>query len=228
MNVVYTNIRRADRAVVDGLAAFGVATVHEAQGRTGLLAPRMRPIYRGARIAGSAVTVSVAPCDNWMIHVAVEQCRDGDILVVAPTSPPTPATSASCWRARCWRAACAGSSSTRACATCATSTAMRFPVWSKRGLRAGHGQGDARQRQRPGRLRGRCDRTRRRRRRRRRRRLRRAAPRAPQRVLKPCADARGEGSEGPRAPQGGRARPRHLRHAREARRAAASSIADAA
>lgn len=86
MPIVVTDIARPDPQAVVALARHGVATVHEAQGRTGLMAPRIRPIWRGARIAGSAVTVTVAPGDNWMIHVAAEQCQPGDIMVVSPIS----------------------------------------------------------------------------------------------------------------------------------------------
>jgi len=86
MNTVVTDIRRPPTHATRQLGKSGVATVHEAQGRHGLLAPAIRPIFPGSRIAGPAVTVSVAPCDNWMIHVAVEQCQAGDIVVVAPTS----------------------------------------------------------------------------------------------------------------------------------------------
>ncbi|MDE0733718.1 MAG: 4-carboxy-4-hydroxy-2-oxoadipate aldolase/oxaloacetate decarboxylase [Gammaproteobacteria bacterium] len=87
MPLVVTKIDRSAQQFADTLANYGVATVYEAQGRKGLLDAKLRPIYRPASIAGTAITCEVAPGDNWMIHVAVEQCQAGDVLVVSPTSP---------------------------------------------------------------------------------------------------------------------------------------------
>ena len=87
MAIVVRNTQRTDPALVDALGELGVATIHEAQGRVGLLASHLRPIYRPVRVAGTALTCEVAPGDNWSIHVAVEMPQPGDLLVVTPTSP---------------------------------------------------------------------------------------------------------------------------------------------
>jgi 4-hydroxy-4-methyl-2-oxoglutarate aldolase len=89
IGVVYRNITRADAAVADRLAVFGTATVHEAMGRVGLMNPTLRPIYGGAQVAGTAVTVLLQPGDNWMLHVAAEQIRPGDVVVAAVTADCT-------------------------------------------------------------------------------------------------------------------------------------------
>ena len=131
MSVVVTGVPRLDAAMVAGYGPIGVATVHEAQGRTGLMQAGLRPIFAGAKVVGRAVTVSLAPADNWMIHVAVEQCVAGDVLVVAPTSPSDAGYFGELLACSLAARGVLGLVIEAGCRDVAALAAMPFPVWSR-------------------------------------------------------------------------------------------------
>ena len=130
-NTVVRNIHRTDAATLARLQKLGVATVHEAQGRTGLMQPYMRPVWRGARIAGSAVTVLIHPGDNWMIHVAVEGVKPGDILVVACSSENTDGAFGELLATSLRAHGAKGVVLDVGCRDAREITQMQFPLWSR-------------------------------------------------------------------------------------------------
>jgi 4-hydroxy-4-methyl-2-oxoglutarate aldolase len=131
LGVVYRNITRADRAAADALGKFGAATVHEALGRVGLMKPYMRPIYPGAQVSGTVVTVLLQPGDNWMLHVAAEQIRPGDIVVAACTTDNTDGFFGDLLATSFMARGARGLVIDGGCRDLKTLQEMGFPVWSR-------------------------------------------------------------------------------------------------